>query len=95
MKTETVKPNQTILDLAVQHYGTCEAIGQILSDNPDIRNDKNALTALGIDYLAGMDFYPDVPVETGFALMVDTDSKLIKTSVIREINNDVTTFNLE
>lgn len=94
MKTITVKPNQTIFDLAVENYGTGEAIGKIITDNPDLRNDKAALAALGVDYLSDSDFYPDVPVDAGFTLLIDTDSFLIKTSVVREITNEVTTFNL-
>lgn len=91
MKTVTVKPNQTIFDIAVENYGTCEAVGEILKNNPIVSNDKDALTALGIDYLSDTDFYIDVSIEPGFELQIDTDSKLIKTSVIREITTDVTT----
>lgn len=91
MKTVTVKPNQTIFDIAVEQYGTCEAIAEIMSNNPGIRNDKAALSALGIDYLSDTDFYADVTVEPGFQFLVNTDSRLIKTNVIKEINTDVTT----
>lgn len=94
METITVKPNQTIYDLAVKHYGTCEAVYDILQNNPALRNDKTALAALGIDYLSDVSFYFDLPVEPGFVLQMNTDSRLIKNSVIKEINNEVTTFNL-
>lgn len=94
MKTISVKPNQTIFDLAVQYYGTCEAVGKIIADNPDIRNDKSALASLGIDYMSDTEFYPDVAVEPGYTMQIDTDSKLIKNSIVREITNEVTTFNL-
>lgn len=94
MKTVTVKANQTIFDLVVENYGDVEAVGELLGDNPGITNDRAALAALGIDYLAGKDFYLDVPVETGYKLQVNTDSRLIKTSVIKEITTDVTTFTI-
>lgn len=95
MQTIIVKLNQTIFDLAAEQYGTCEAIGEILKNNPDIRNDKAALTALGVDYLSDPEFYIDAPVEVGFKLQIDTDSKLIKTSITKEINTDVTTYDNE
>lgn len=94
MKTVTVKPNQTIYDLAAEQYGTCEALAEIISNNPGIRNDKAALSALGIDYLSDTDFYADVAVDPGFQFLVDTDSRLIKTSIIKEITSDITTFNI-
>ena len=94
MKTITVKPNQTIFDIAIQQYGTCEAIEKILRDNKHIRNDKAALAKLGVNYLSETAFYPDAPIEPGFSLLIDTDSKLIKTSIIREMTSDVTTFNI-
>ena len=94
MKTITVKQNQTIFDIAVEQYGTCEAIPGILESNPGIRNDKEALKELGIDYLEDPPFYLDAPVEAGSSLQVDTSSRLIKTSVTREITSDVTTFDL-
>lgn len=94
MKIVTVKPNQTTFDLAVEQYGTCEAIREIIKNNPGICNDKTALATLGIDYLSDTAFYIDAPVEAGFKLQIDTDSKLIKTSVVKEISGEVTTFNL-
>lgn len=94
MKTVTVKPNQTIFDLAVENYGTPEAVAEILKNNPSLRNDKAAMTALGINYTSDSGFYLDAPVATDFPLQIDTDSKQIKTSVIKEITTEVTTFNL-
>ena len=94
MKVITVKQNQTIFDLAIENYGSCEAISEILNNNPNIRNDKTALTALGINYLTDGAFYLDAPVEPGFELQVNPDSQFIKTSVTKEITNEVTTFNL-
>lgn len=94
MKTITVKPNQTLFDLAVENYGTSEAVAEILKNNPDLRNDKAAMTALGVNYTSNSGFYLDAPVETDFQLQIDTDSKQIKTSIIKEITTEVTTFTL-
>lgn len=92
MKIATVKPNQTLPDIAIEQYGTCEAISEILMNNPDLRNDPAALAALGIDYLSDTDFWLDVPLLPGATVKIDTDSRLKRTGIIREINRDVTTF---
>lgn len=92
MKRITVKPNQTIFDLAAEHYGNCEAIAELLVNNPTICNDQAALTGLGIDYLADSSFYIDAPVKPGLQLNIDNDSRLFKNSVIKEIENEVTTY---
>ena len=42
MKTVEVKDEQTLLDIALQHYGTAEAVGKILSDNPGLANEPSA-----------------------------------------------------
>ena len=60
-----------------------EKKGQISADFP-----------LGIDYLLDTSFHFDAPVENGFKVQVDTDSRLIKTSITSEITSEVTTFNL-
>lgn len=95
MKTVAVRPNQTIFDLAVQHYGNGEAVAKIIADNPDLRNDRTALAALGIDYIADPVFYIDAPVDPGYPLQIDTDSRLLRTNTTREINTEITTFNIE
>lgn len=94
MKTITIKPNQTIYDVAAEQYGTCEAVGEILKNNPALINEDRAKTAVGIDSISDKSFYFDLPLKSGSTLFVDTDSRLIKNSVIREINTEVTTFNL-
>lgn len=94
METVIVKPNQTVFDLAAQHYGTCEAIGEILRNNPELTNEAAAKTALGINAVADKNFYIDLPVKTGTAVLIDTDSRLLQKSVIKQIETDITTFNL-
>lgn len=82
MKKITVKPNQTVYDIAVEQYGTCEAVGKIMADNPELVN-------------TGSDFRFDLALETGGTLLVDTDSRLVRKNVIREIDKEVTTFDLK
>ena len=48
MTTATVKARQTVYDIALEQYGTCEAVGEILALNPQIANDPEALVQLGI-----------------------------------------------
>ena len=36
MKTVTVKPNQTVFDILVEQYGTCEALAELLENNPNL-----------------------------------------------------------
>lgn len=90
----TVKPNQTIFDLAAQYYGTCEAVSEILGNNPELTNEDAAKTAAGIDAVSDDSFYFDLPVKTGTVIKIDTDSRLLQKSVIKQIQTDVTTFNL-
>lgn len=94
MKTIRVKPNQTLYDIAIENYGTCEAISEILKKNPHICNDKTSLAALGIETTGKVDFYLDAALQVDQELHIDTDKKTILNSVIREINTDVTTYNL-
>lgn len=94
MKTVKVKPNQTIYDIALEWYGTCEAVGEILANNPDIRNDTAALTALGIESVGESDFYLDVAVDPGADILIDTASPFMRANIVKEIKRDITTFGL-
>lgn len=91
MKTIKVEPNQTVFDLAVQHYGTAEAVQKILEDNPDIANDPAALIAIGVNTLAHPVFRLDVAVKPG-TLRIDETSRLIDGRITRKITNDITTY---
>lgn len=92
MKTVKVEPNQTVFDLAVQHYGTAEAVQKLLDDNPDIANDASALIALGVDTIANPAFRLDVAVQPGFVLKIDESSRLIDSRIIQKITNEITTY---
>lgn len=81
MKKVTVKPNQTIYDIAVGQYGTCEAVSKILADNPELANADDG-------------FRFDLALKAGSTLLIDTDSRLMRKNVLREIDKDVITFDL-
>lgn len=94
MKAVSVKPNQTVYDIAIEQYGTCEAIGEILANNPGLTNDPAVLTALGIDSVNNPDFYPDAALEPRTTVRIDTDSDFIRSAALREITKEITTFSL-
>lgn len=94
MKTVTVKANQSLRDIAVQYYGNMEAMGKLMTDNPGLKNDPAALAALGIDSIGDEGFYLDAPVLPGSRIAIDTDSNLLKSTVVREMGDEVTTFDL-
>lgn len=94
MKKVTAKANQTIYDVAIEQYGTCEAVGKLMQDNPGMENDLQAVTEAGIEE-SGRSFYFDLPLPEGSTLLVDTDSRLIEKNILREIDKDVTTYDLK
>lgn len=94
MKEIKATENQTVYDVAVMYYGTCEAVGEILRNNPELANDAKAKTALGIDAVSDAAFYPDLPIRPGSIIRIDTDSRLIRKNALREIEKEITTFNL-
>ena len=79
--------NQTIYDIAVQHYGTVEAIGEILSLNPDIKNDAKGSNA------DVSDFHFDLPIAEGSRLIIDEKSPLMKKNITKELQKEqITTW---
>jgi hypothetical protein bfra3_06992 len=93
MKTVTVKPNQTVFDILVGQYGTCEALAELLENNPNLENEPGA-DGRAIPEAERI-FRLDLPLKDGSTVLISTDSRQIKTSVIREINTEVTTFSNE
>lgn len=87
-----VKPNQTIFDIALEQYGTCEAVSEMLRNNPEITNADAAKVALGIDPVKDRSFYLDLSVRPGLKVAIDPDSRLMRKNVTREIQTDITTF---
>lgn len=94
MKTIKVKPKQTIFDVALEQYGTCEAVGEILMNNPEIANDTKALATLGIEGVDNIDFHIDVALDASQTIKIDTDSELLRNATIKQIETDITTFDL-
>lgn len=90
MKAVKVKPNQTVFDILVEQYGTCEALAEFLDNNPELENEP---TPAGRQFPEALQaFRLDLPVRSGSTVWIDADSKLIKTSVVKEIDAEVTTY---
>lgn len=94
MKKVKVKPNQTVMDIALEQYGTLEAISEILVNNPELTNDAGALAQLGIDAVNSSGFYPDIMLEADQEIRIDENSELIRSNVIKQIYRDITTFDI-
>lgn len=86
MKTILVVDNQTIFDIAAQHYGTLEAVKEILALNPEIENDSK-----GYNVEPG-EFQFDLPVRVNSLLTINENSSLINKNLLKEINEQVTTY---
>lgn len=85
----TVKDNQTILDIALEHYGTADGISEILNLNPTLTNDSAALIQQGI---SPGDLYLDVMIKPGTILLVDENSRMVQKNTVKEIDDDITTY---
>lgn len=92
MKTIITEANQTLYDLAVEHYGTIEAVGELFELNPHLTNDPAALAAVGVNYIADTSFYIDVAVLPATKLTVDDQSRAKKQNITREIKRTITTY---
>ncbi len=89
MKTIEVKDEQLLLDIALQHYGTAEAIGEIVSNNPGLRNEPSAVVSAGRELGP---FYPDIKLKTGLSVNIDEESRLMKKTIVKKIETDITTY---
>ena len=95
MKVIKTVRNQTLFDVAVKYCGTCEAVGELLADNPGLRNDPGALAGLGIDYVADSGFYVDAALLPGQEVRIATDSPILKQTVVKELKmKEINTFDL-
>lgn len=95
MKEVKIVPNQTIYDVAAMYYGTCEAIKEILENNPELANEDLAKVETGIDSANDKNFYPHLALKAGCSIRLDTESRLIRKNSVREIEKEVTTFDLK
>ena len=92
MKTIKTIEKQTVLDLAMQHYGNVEAIGEILELNPELKNDSDTLAeGCNLPESAGR-FYIDAALQPGQQVKIDDTSDLMKKNVVRNIAKPVATF---
>lgn len=93
MQQITIKPNQSLRDIAIANYGTLEAMGEIVAINEAVlKNDARALVAIGVDYLNDSSFYLDVAIEPGLVLEINEKSKLIDKNTIRELKTEQTKY---
>ena len=93
MQTIRTIKNQTIWDVAVQHYGNIEAVEELLRLNPSLRSDVSQAVSAG--YVVDSDvFYLDLPIREGSLVYIDSTSKWFKRSIVKQITVDVTTFGL-
>ncbi len=89
MKTIEVQDKQILLDIVLQHYGTAEAMGEIMANNPGLENEPSAVMDAGRELGP---FYPDIKLRAGLRVSVDDDSRLVKKTVVGKINGSVTTY---
>ena len=89
MKTIEVKDEQLLLDVALQYYGTAEALGEIVANNPGLCNEPSAVVAAGRELGA---FYPDIKLKVGLQVRIDDESRLAKKTVVKKIETDITTY---
>ena len=68
-------------------------MAELLENNPNLENEPGA-DGRAIPEAERI-FRLDLPLKDGSTVLISTDSRQIKTSVIREINTEVTTFSNE
>lgn len=89
MKTIEVQDEQILLDIALQYYGTAEAMGEIIANNPELKNEPSAVVGSGREL--GV-FYPDIKLKIGLRIAIDDGSRLVKKTVVKKINRSITTY---
>lgn len=89
MVTIDVIDGQILLDIALRHYGTEEAIGELVANNPDLKNDPATVVASGRELGA---FYPDLKLMAGTRVNIDDDSRLMRKTVVKKIGREITTY---
>lgn len=89
MKKIKVIDNQTILDFALNHYATAQAVAEIIELNPDIKNDPAAVVEAGRE---PGDFYFDIKLQPDQEIMINEDSRLVRKVALKEITREVTTY---
>ena len=85
MKIIKTEDNQTVLDIAMQYYGTAEAIGEIISLNPNLKNAP--LEVLNTGYEDVESLYLDIKLLENQPVNIDEKSNLMKKNVVKNIND--------
>ena len=80
LKTIEVENGQLLLDIALQQYGTAEAIGEIVRNNPELKNEPSAVVESGRKLVSGS------------TVQIDDESRLIRKTVVKKINRSITTY---
>lgn len=86
--------NQTIWDVAIQYYGTAEAVSELLELNPQLQNDLSSVINSGYIVDSTM-FYIELPLKEGSSIKINEDSFWVRRDVLKEIEEDIITFNLD
>ncbi len=76
----------------MQHYGTADGVADILRLNPSLENDPQCVAAEERE--AGA-FYPDLRLTPGQSVLIDDGGTIIKKSVVKKIERNVTTYMTE
>lgn len=94
MRTIKSLKNQTIWDVAIQYYGSAEAVNELLELNPQLQNDLSSVINSGYIVDSTM-FYIELPLKEGSSIKIDEDSFWVRRDVLKEIEEDIITFNLD
>jgi len=76
--------NQTIIDLALKHYGNVEAIEEILNNNPHLLTDYTAMQDNDLPYQPNV-INLSLPFIADQVLYIDEESDLYNVKVINEL----------
>lgn len=90
MRTIISVKNQTVFDIAVQHYGNVDLFDKIIVDNPHLVNDYSEASAAGVsvDY---NEFDLSWPLQEG--LRISIDPSYANNVVLRELKGvDIVSF---
>jgi hypothetical protein len=77
--------NQTIFDLALQHYGNMEAIGEILNNNPHLQTNYLAMQENNIPF-SSVDICLSLPFIDGQVLYIDNDSQYFNKKNVSDLS---------
>jgi hypothetical protein len=85
MKTVITTRNQTIFDIAAEHYGDVSKFDKVMELNPSLANDYTEARNLGIEFNED-EFDMSFPLLENQSLLID--SMLVNNQVLRELKNE-------